>query len=154
MSVFLPKIVMEFLYGIAHGPIGAMDDSRWMMQYEKLSRKQASEIIALISDLSGTKFEFGTQEWYMEHPDCCPHCGSSDVVSDDASIGTKTMWQTMECDHCHSTWKGKYYIYGFDELVVPESNNSLGIARKMWGADKSRITYYLRRDHTPRRSQK
>ena len=47
---------------------------------------------------------------YLEAPDECPHCGSTDISAEEADFNYINAWRKVKCEDCGKAWQEEFTI--------------------------------------------
>lgn len=57
------------------------------------------------------------QENYLDDPDSCPVCGSSDITAEETIHETYDAFRIVRCLHCHHEWEEIFTLTKIQNLT-------------------------------------
>ena len=52
---------------------------------------------------------------YLNNPDNCPFCDSSDITAGDADFSSINAWRNIKCNSCNKEWTEEFTITAIEE---------------------------------------
>ena len=53
---------------------------------------------------------------YVENPDNCPYCGSSNIIGDMFEASYNQAWRPVTCNNCGQEWREIFTITDIEEI--------------------------------------
>lgn len=62
--------------------------------------------------MESEEFKKEIEQRYLDNPNICPFCGSSDITADHPDFNDNVAWRDVECRKCKRVWTEEFKLTG------------------------------------------